>query len=1009
MRLPKLAIENHQFTIIIFIALIIFGLYATFEIPRSEDPKVSFPAMAVFAIYPGASPETIEDLIVDPIEEAIAELNDIKKLRSTITSGVVSMIVEFEYDSDHDKRKAELRDKVNGVKDKLPKNLYLLDVVEMDLTTVNIAQIAVNTDSASYSDLYQISDKLKTKLERIKGVKNVDIMGFPKEIVRIDVDIHRLNNFKLSLEDIENAILSRNANIPGGKVLIQDRVFSVRTSGSYENIEDIKKTIISAKNQQPIYLEDLASVYFDYEENLHIAKFNGKKSVFVNVQQKYGSDIFQITSEIKEIVNAVEKGKNIDVNFAFDQSLGVQKRINLFASNLGQGIFLVALVIFIAVGYRAASIISIAIPVSFIIGIGFLNANDIGIQQMSIAGMIIALGLLVDNAIVVMENIHVFLKKGYVGAEAAIKATQQVAWPIISSTVTTIFAFFPMLMMYNSSGDFIRSMPIMVVITLLVSLFISLTLTPFLSSRFFASKDFNQENRFQKHLEAFIKTNYRERISWSLKNPKRVLAISLVIFILSLSLFPFLGVSMFPKAEKNQFLVNIRMAKGINIEKTESIVDQVESVIENIPELESYATNIANTNPKIYYNSQDIRNADNFSQIMISIDEEKGRSITEIVHDLRNIFTEFPSGRIEILEFEQGPYKAAPIAIRVVGNDMAILKKLADDVEKMIEDVDGSLDIYNPLKVSSTDLQVNINKEKAAILGLPLHRIDETVRSLLTGKKLSSYRDNNGDEYPINMRLPIKDKANFFNFNDVYISNVLNEAIPLSQVAKIEFIKGHNRIEHHLRERSITVTSNVDGRLVNDVTNDIIDKLENYNWPKEYRYIVAGEKAQQAESFGGMAMAAVMALVLIYGVLVLQFRSFIQPLVVFSAIPLAIIGSIIALLITGNSFSFTAFVGLTSLIGIVVNNSILLVDTVNQYRKQNMSIGEALREAAEARFTPIILTTATTIGGLLPLTLFGGSMWGPMGWTIIGGLLASTLLTLIIVPVLYKSYLAKEA
>jgi len=376
-----------------------------------------------------------------------------------------------------------------------------------------------------------------------------------------------------------------------------------------------------------------------------------------------------------------------------------------------------------------------------------------------------------------------------------------------------------------------------------------------------------------------------------------------------------------------------------------------------------------------------------------------------VIRELRNDVENIPGARIEIKEFEQGPPVNAPVEIRLLGNNLDILQSIADDVENIIAGTSGTINILNPLATSKTDLHVDINKDKAGMLGVPLIEIDRTIRASITGLPVSTFRDLEGKEYNIVLRLPFDKKILLSDFDRIFVSSATGYQIPLSQLARIRFKASPIKINHYNLERNVTITADVIGNTsVDKVTSSIIRELDEYSWPRGYRYSVGGEAESREESFGGMLQAILIAIIGIFGVLVLQFRSYLQPLIVFSAIPLAIIGSMLALLITGYSFSFTAFVGITSLIGIVINNSIILVDYTNQLRRKGKDVVSALKEAGEIRFMPIILTTATTVGGLLPLTLGGGTLWAPMGWTIIGGLIMSTLLTLIVVPVLYKTY-----
>jgi multidrug efflux pump subunit AcrB len=452
-------------------------------------------------------------------------------------------------------------------------------------------------------------------------------------------------------------------------------------------------------------------------------------------------------------------------------------------------------------------------------------------------------------------------------------------------------------------------------------------------------------------------------------------------------------------------MIDINLPEGSNINKTNDVTEYVESVLSKKEEIVSFASNVGHGNPRIYYNVLSKRNAANHAQLLVEVGKYEYYSFNNILNNLREEFSKYPGAKIDVKDFIQGPPIEAPIAIKVIGDNLKTLKNISTDIENFFHETDGTVNIYNPLATTKADIQVKINRAKAAMLGVPLVDIDKAIRASITGLIVSKYRDENGKEYNIIVKGKDENESEIKKFDKIFVTSIKGVAIPLKQLATIEFKSTPLSISHYDLNRTVTITADVKaGYSVNSVTNKIIEKIEKYSFPKSYSYYVAGELESQQKSFGGMAKALIIAIVGIFGVLVLQFRSYTQPLIVFSAIPLAIIGSIIALLITGNSFSFTAFVGLTSLVGIVVNNSIILVDYSNQLRTEGKSIIEAVKTAGEVRFIPIILTTATTIGGLLPLTLGGGTMWAPMGWAIIGGLIASTFLTLIVVPVLYKVY-----
>ncbi|MCA9744221.1 efflux RND transporter permease subunit [candidate division KSB1 bacterium] len=1013
MRLPRLAIENFQFTLIFFVLLTLTGFMSLFTMPRSEDPQVANPGASVVVVYPGTNPEDMERLVVSPIEDALNELDDIKKLISSAENDLAMITIEFTFGEDPDEKYSDVVQKINSMRNDLPDDILSIDINKFSLSDfVNIFQIALISDSSDYAALDREATFLQGELEKINGIKKSEIFANPEREVRISVNLQKLASMNISLNEVIGSVQSSNANIPGGNIDIGSRRFNITTSGPYQSLEEIRHTIVRSSNHHLVYLKDVADVNFAYKEMSHFARFKGKTAIFVTGTQKEKTNIFNIMGKVHQTVHSYMENKpqNIELSWVFDQSNSVSQRVNSFFLNLLQGIVLVGLVMMLVLGVRASLIVMIVIPISLLIGIGALDFSRFGIQQMSITGLVIALGLLVDNAIVVTENVSRFTKLGYAFKDAAIAGTQQISWAIVSSTATTILAFLPIIFMQDTSGDFIRSMPLTVVYTLIASLLVSLSLTPFMASRFLKKNIHARSTRGQTLIEMFVRKVYNGQLNFALSHPKVTLFAAAFVFVASLALFPLIGVSFFPKAEKAQFMINISLPKGTNIDKTDEIAWMVENKLSEKPQVKHFTSNIGKGNPVVYYNILMMSQATNKAQLYVTLHDEALDEMDGLLADLREEFGNIPNTRIEIKEFTQGPPVEAPIAIRVIGDQLVILEEIVGEVEGLMMNTPGVINVYNPLATPKTELHVKINREKAGMLGLNLADIDRTVRMSIAGLILAKYRDAIGDEYDIVLRLPAGSEPQVDDLDRIYLTSATGAQVPLRLVANLSFQTRPAMISHYAKDRAFVVTADVaTGMSVDEATRAIMAELDHYDWPKGYRYSVGGELESREESFGGMVQAILIAMIAIFGVLVLQFRSFTQPLIVFTAIPLAIIGSLWALLITGNNFSFTAFVGLTSLVGIVVNNSIILVDYTNQLRRAGWEQLEALKEAGQTRFLPIILTTGTTIGGLLPLTLQGGTMWAPMGWTIIGGLIASTILTLLVVPVLYNFYTSEKA
>ncbi len=1008
MKLPKLAIKNYQFTIVIFALLLILGVSSYVTMPRMEDPPIYIPGASVTVIYPGANPYDLENLVTDPLEEALNELDDIKRIQTTMLDGIATISVEFNFKTDPDEKFNEVLQKVNATKNSLPEDIYDINVMQWSSTDVNILQLAFVSGSASFALLNNEAEKLKKEIERINGVKKVGIDAVPDRVVSVQPDIEKMSQMNISLTNISNVISGNNTNIPGGSMKISGKNFNIKTSGPYQNLDEIRNTAVGSYQGRVIYLRDIAIVSFEDSDNNYYARFNGKRAIFLSVQQKEGFNIFNVVTDLKSTVKSfkAELPSVIRLETVFDQSESVDARINGFMGNLVQGIILVGLVIFLALGVRASVLVIIAIPFSILIGLGFVDLSGFGLQQISIAALVIALGLLVDNSIVIVENIERYINKGYNRKKAAIKATSELGWPVISATATTMLAFIPIIMMPDKAGAFIKSLPVTVIYTLAASLLLALTLTPFLASRFLRKRkggDTMKKHGIKKLLQGLIEGPYRNTMHIALRRPWLIILLALLLLGGAVGLFFKVGVSFFPKAEKPQFMIRVKAPESSNIDKTDQVARYVESVLDTIDEVKRYATNVGHGNPRIYYNIFPKSFARYYAEIYVELKEYDVDSFDNLVTRLRTYFGHYPGARINIKELEQGTPIEAPVALKISGDDMKILSKIAADAESFVNEAPGAINVDNQLDKVNTDIYFHINRDKAALYGVPVVLIDRTLRTCIAGAKIAKYHDARGNEYDIEVRLPYQKRLTANDFNKIYVTSLAGKQVPLRQLATVEFKSSQGIITHYNLSRDATITADIEkGYSLDDVIAAIKPHLKNYPWPAGYEYHFAGELESRQESFGGMQKASIIALIAIFAVLVLQFRSLTQPLIIFSAIPLAVIGSVLALYITGHTFSFTAFIGLVSLIGIVVNNSIILVDYSNQLLREGKNINEAVLEAGETRFVPIILTTLTTIGGLLPLTLRGGTLWAPMGWTIIGGLFVSTFLTLIVVPVLYQ-------
>jgi multidrug efflux pump subunit AcrB len=1004
MKITDFSVKNYQFTLIVFVMLAALGINSLLHMPRGEDPDFQAPSFFAVVIYPGTSPKDMEQLVVDPIEKKFNELDDVKRIVTKIDDGLATVRVEFKYSSDPDKKYQDVVREIDALKTKLPQDILSINIMKFSPSDVNISQVALLSETVPYKDLEKWSKKLKERLEKIKTLKNVDNWAFPQQQVRVSLNLEKMAQYKIGLNRVIGALQSENVNIPGGSIDMGTKRFNVKTSGDYKTTEEIKNTIVSNIGGKFLYIKDIADVNFNYEEESYLARLNGKRGVFVTASRKMGTNIFDVEKQMKPVMEDFKKElpKNIRFEESFNNAESVHKRLGSFSIDFAIAIFLVLLTL-LPLGLRASLVVMISIPLSLAIGLSLLNLFGFTINQLSIVGLVVALGLLVDDSIVVVENIERYLRNGYSKRDAAMAATKQIGLAVLGCTATLIFAFLPLLFLPEGAGDFIRSLPAAVVTTVLASLFVSLTIVPFLSSRILSNHESPDGNFFLRGLKRLISGSYRKLLHNAIAKPYTTLLIALGIFIGAIALIPVIGFSLFPASEKPMFMINIETPLGSSLATTDSVSKYVEQQVKQIPDLKNYATNVGHGNPRIYYNVIPQNDQTNYAQLFIQLKNTEPKDKKKLIDELREKFKTYPNARIEVKDFEQGPPVEAPIAIRLFSEDLDTLRALSFRVEDLLKKTEGTMYVNNDLTTLETDIKIKVNKEKAGLIGIPIADIDRTIRMAVTGLNIGTFRKDNGDEYKLNVTLP-RDKVQSLDvFNKVYVTSYTGASIPLKQIADIEFQTSPTTIKHYDKDRYTVVTAFVkSGYNTAKLTDGILKEINKIKFPPGTSYYAAGDLEASKESFGGLGTIILITIFGIMGILILEFKTFKGTLIVLSVVPLGIIGAVLMLLATGNTLSFVAVVGMIALVGIEVKNSILLVDYTDQLRRDGMNLNDAIQEAGETRFIPIILTTMTAIGGLIPLVMERNPLYSPLALVIIGGLISSTLLTRVVTPVLYK-------
>ncbi len=1004
MKITEIAVKNHQFTIVVFVMLIVVGVYAFTKIPQAEDPDLPMPIVPVTVLYPGASPVDMEELVVDKLEKSFKELDNVKRTWSDMKDGLATVVVEFTAGSDPDKKYDEVVRQVQNVRPSLPQDLYLIDLKKINAGETCILQSALVSATASYDELRIQAEKLKDIVATVPGVRKSESVAYPAKELRVAVDLPKLSQLRITISQVMNAIQSENANIPSGSVEIGPQKFNIKTSGNFHSLDEVERTIVGSNMGQVVYLKDVASVNWDDEDPRYFGRYNGTRAVFITATMMDGQNIHNVRKGVYDQFDTFRKKlpSTMTLENGFDQAKNVKKKLSGLERDFIFAILLVLLTL-LPLGLRASGVVMVAIPLSILIGLSGLYFLGFSINQLSIVGAVIALGLLVDDSIVVVENISRWIREGSKPMDAAIKGTRQIGAAILGCTATLLFAFLPLMFLPGMPGKYIRILPTTIAFIVLGSLFVALTIIPFITSKVFKGDVDPRGNMILRGLNRVIDFTYGRALHWSLRNPITTILLALVMFASSLLLINIIGFSLFPKAGMKQFLITIETPKGNTLAETDKAVRFVESVVGSKKEINYYLSNIGRGNPKVFINVFQKAEQSNLGEMLCEMNLEKQVEMTLFLDKLRDTLNTYVNARIFVTEFENGSVIGAPIGLRLVGEDLGLLKEYSFRIDSIMKVTPGTIYWKNPLSETMTDIRIAVNSEKAGMLGIPGIEIDRTVRLGLAGLEVGKYRDAAGKEYAIKVRLP-KDSVNTLStLDNIYVSSLSGAQIPLSQLARIEFESSPTLIEHYNQERYNMISSYVKtGYNTDRVTKEILAKIDAIKLPEGFKIIPSGEIEGREESFGGVGIAILIAIFGIFSILILEFRTFKSTLIVLSVIPLGIMGGILALYLTGYTLSFAAAVGFVALIGIEIKNSILLVDFTNQLRQGGVELNEAIVKAGEIRFLPVILTTMTAIGGLLPIALGDSNLYSPLAWVIIGGLVTSTLLARLVTPVMYK-------
>jgi len=1023
MKLPEFGVRRPVFTTMIFVAIVLLGIVALNMLPIDLMPKMEIPTMAVITFYRGAGAEDIETKITKVIEEQVSTTPNIKEVTSTSEENLSVVTMRFEWGTDLDEAANDVRQRLDMAMMNLPDDADRPMLLKMDVSMMPVLLFGV-TAQQSYPQLRDIIDnKFCDQLKRIPGVAMATIMGGLEREIQVNIDRQRLEAYHLSISQVTAMLAAENLSLPAGDLKIGRTDYIIRVPGEFRNVEEIGDVVVGNFNGTPIYLRDIAQVKDSFKEKERRVRINREEGLIVMVQKQSGANTVTVANRIKKTLPKLEKKLPPDVKVVLimDSSEFIIRSINNLASTVGWALLFVVLVVFFFLReIRGSLIIAVTIPVSLVVAFSFLYVGGYTINMMSLSAIAIALGMVVDNAIVIYENIYRHHSGGESRKEASIFGAGEVGTAVMASTFTTIAIFFPIIFVKGLTGIMFRELGLVVMIVLAASLFSALTLTPMLSSQFMRVPLPEEERkglirRFHDFSEKWftgLEATYRRVLNWALNHRKIVVAVSLGIFVGSLFLFKIVGTEFMPTMDRGQVRGTVELPVGTRVDATDQVMEKIEDIMEKeVPERKMMFARCgkSETGFGAMMGQRSDTHIITVGGRLVPKNERK-RSDRDIAQALSKKIAKIPG--IQTIDFAQqdamqmisGGVK--PVTVEIYGHDIAKTDTFAVEVKKIMDEIPGLTDVTISREKGKPELWVEVDRKKAASLGLNMAQIASTLRTKFYGDVATKYREG-GEEYDTFVRLEGSDRQSIADLENAFVTSPLGKQIPISNIARIVERRGPLTIERKDQERVVYVGGSLYKRSLGKVVADLKKRLAKISIPEGIAVEIGGSAQDQAETFRWLGIALVFGIILVYMVMAAQFESLLDPFVILFSIPFAIVGVIWALFITGKTFNTISFVGMVMLVGIVVNNAIVLVDYINIMRARGLALFEAILVTGPRRLRPVLMTAFTTIFALLPLALKtgeGSEMWSPLAISVIGGLLVSTLVTLILVPVMYSIF-----
>ncbi|WP_432409338.1 efflux RND transporter permease subunit [Wukongibacter sp. M2B1] len=1001
--LIKILIQKRRVTIFLAAIIAFLGAYAYYILPRQENPDVSAPVAMIVTPYPGASAKDMNDLVSKKIEDELYELEGYDYSFAISKESTSIVFVLFENGTDADKAMQDVRNAVSDAKSELPSGAMDSEI-DTDLVETAGIVISLSGEKYSYEQLASFGDQFKDKLSDIDGISRFDIEGELDKEVKVEVDIPRLNQLGISLQDLYEILTAQNIEIPSGDIETQNGKVKVKTPGIYSSIDDIRNTIIGVSPETGVVtrLSDVADVYMGLEEGVEKYKQNGKNAVLLTGYFQKSKNVVIVGKDVRKALDEVKATLPTDliVEEVIYQPDDVSKSVNDFMKNLIEGVIFVIIVVFLGMGIRNAIVVSTAIPLSILMTFGVMYLIGIYIHQISLTALIVALGVLVDNAIVISDTIQVRIDNGEGKLQAAFKGTSMSAVPIFTATLTTVAAFSPLLGIPGAGGEFLEAVPQVLIISIVAAYIVSMFITPAMAAVSF------KKSMKKKEKEGILRRFFRNTLKLGLKRKlATTIGIFIVLVLVMQIVMPLLSAEFFPFADKDLFYIDIETEVAGDMDATERLSDEIVDLLSKEPEIKSYTVAVGNGVPKFYVTMLPSTPSQDYAQMVIKFDlgdekERRFRNRDELAEHIQRLLDENISGGKCTVNQLQLAKPGAKVVIRVSGENTDRLIEVSEEFKDALKEIPGTTNVRHDMKDRTYQYEVNVDEDKAMNLGITKYDIQRQINIALYGSKPSVYR-RNGNEYSILVQSNINSIKELENLE--IKSSMTGNKIPLKQFAAIGFGSKIDSISRYNRKQTITVEADTlpigDPVFIeNELENKYLPNIDTFGVKVDFD----GEREMIIENFGIVAILAMLAIFIIYVILVVQFNSFIQPVVISITIPLSLIGSILGLYLFKQPLSFTAFLGIIALIGLVVKNGILLIEYINDARKQGYGIDEACIDAVGKRFNAIILSAGTTIMGLFPLAISGSSLFSPMAVSLMSGLFVSTFLTMVVIPVIYS-------